>query len=351
MGLTERRRAERLALIDYLVDDRDWVRLSKAVACAPGFDRHPGSPGSLVFDIDGVLLDTHRSFREVIPQTVSFYLDVILTENSGIPPMRAEDVHAYKSVGGFNNDWDVAEAGLILALWWSRQPESACSLPVLAERIAERGGGLEAVRTTLREGVGESVAAGILRDVDRHTLVRIFKEMYVGGSRFREVFGEEPRFYRGVGGMERERPLAEGPLWEAAREHPVGILTGRIPPETRLALERLGIDGAIEPSHVVTDDGRFPTKPDPTGLVYLAGRLTERPLYYFGDNRDDLSTLLGARDRLQATDLHFVYCLSGSTDSESVSWFAEQGASLVAVEVLDALAVLNPINDPSQPGR
>ena len=340
MGLPPRRRKDRIALLELISGELGWNRLSGGAVAVPGFDLSPNGRSSLVFDIDGVLLDTHRSFREVIPRSVNLYLEAVLRQDVEAPLMKSEDVHTYKSVGGFNNDWDVAEAGLIHALWCSRFPESAPSLSDLADRMAERGGGLEAAREILREEVGAREAEGLLRDVDRGTLERIFKELYVGGRRFLEVFGEEPRYFKGTGAMEREVPLAEGPVWDRVRQVPFGILTGRIPPEARLALERLGITDVMDPGLLVTDDGTYPTKPDPTGLLYLAGRLASRPLFYFGDNRDDLSALLGARDRLKDGDLHFVYCLSGSTDEETVRWFAGNGASLMAVEVTDALAAL-----------
>jgi phosphoglycolate phosphatase-like HAD superfamily hydrolase len=338
MGLPTRRRHTRTGLLEQVSAEIGWSLLTEGVAAPPDFA--PGlDGGSLVFDIDGVLLDTHKSFREVIPQSVNFFLEVVLREDSEAPLMRADDVHAYKSAGGFNNDWDVAEAGLIHALWWSRLPETALSLASFTERIGRHGGGLPAARHVLRDGIGDREADRIIADVDRDGLERIFKELYVGGDRFREVFGEEPRFYRGTGGMEREVPLAEGPLWQRATGRPFGILTGRIPAEARLAVERLGIDGVLSPARLVTDDGTFPTKPDPAGLMHLAGELPGRPLFYFGDNRDDLNALVAARGRLDA-DMHFVYCLSGSTDAETVRWFAEHGTTLMAVEVTDALAVL-----------
>ncbi len=340
MGLTPQRRAERFELLSALVEDSDWRRLGEGTAAAPGFDPSANGVGSLVFDIDGVLLDVHSSFREVIPQSVNFYLDVILHEDGRAPLMRAEDVHTWKMAGGFNNDWDVAEAGLLLSLWWSRHPESAPPLTRFGELVAARGGGLAAARAVLLETAGEKTAEALLRDIDREGLERIFKEMYVGGARFREVFGEEPRFYKGVGGMERERPLAEGPAWAAARRHPLGILTGRILPEARLAAEQLDLEGIIDTPRLVTDDGRFPPKPDPAGLVHLTAELPERPLYYFGDNRDDLTALRGARSVTGDEGLHFVYCLSGSTDADTLAWFARSGAVLAAVELTDALEAL-----------
>jgi len=340
MGLPTRRRQALTGLLESMSSDLGWLLLTEGVAASNDLEPDGHGRRSLVFDIDGVLLDTHRSFREVIPQTVNFFLGVILRKDTDAPLMRAEDVHAYKSAGGFNNDWDVSEAGLIHALWWSRHPETALSLASFTDRIARHGGGLEAARQVLRETAGDREADRLLHDVDRDGLERIFKELYVGGKRFREVFGEEPRFFKGAGGMEREVPLVQGPLWDRVQASPFGILTGRIPAEARLALDQLGISEVIDPACLVTDDGVFPTKPDPAGLIHLAAQLPERPLFYFGDNRDDLSALCRARDRLGDPGLHFVYSLSGSTNEETIRWFAANGTSLIAVEVTDALAVL-----------
>jgi HAD superfamily phosphatase len=339
MGMSIPRRLERLAHLERLVIERGWIRPAEGVVCAPGQESLLRYPCGLVFDIDGVLIDTHRSFREVIPQSVNFYLEVILQEDGRAPLMRAEDVHAWKMAGGFNNDWDVAEAGLLYSLWWSRWPESAPSLLDLSQQLARRGGGLGALRETLMERASPDLEQ-LAHDVDRGTLERIFKELYIGGARFREVFGEEPRFYRGIGGMTRERPLVGGSSWVIARGWPIGIFTGRVPPEARLALQRTGLADRLPLERVVTDDGRFPPKPDPGGLLHLARQIPDRPLFYFGDNRDDLTALLEARHTSGDKDLHFIYCLSGSTDRDAVDWFVDRGTRLVAVEVPDALEVM-----------
>ncbi|MFO7767365.1 MAG: hypothetical protein R6W82_00150 [bacterium] len=340
MGLSQRRRKQMLRILEQTEERTGWPRPAPGLLAAPGREDLTGVPGGLVFDIDGVLIDTHKSFREVIPQAVNFYLEVILAEDGTAPLMRAEDVEAYKRAGGFNNDWDVAEAGLIFSLWWGRHPETAPPLERFSEAMAAAGGGPEAARQVLRvRGEGDT-AREVLEDVDRTTLERIFKELYVGGARFREVFGEEPRFYRGTGGMERERPLVGGARWEEARRGPLGILTGRIPQEARLALEMLGIEEGTDGERIVTDDGTFPPKPAPEGLMHIVETMPGRPVYYFGDNRDDLTALVRTREDLGDGGLRFVYCLSGGGDPDSAVWAAEEGADLLAVEVMDVLELL-----------
>src|SRR3972149_4411584 len=70
----------------------------------------------LIFDMDGVLIDVSRSYRRTIQRTIQIYLETCL----GFPKNRRswitnEEISLFKSVGGFNNDWDLT-SGLLLYL-------------------------------------------------------------------------------------------------------------------------------------------------------------------------------------------------------------------------------------------
>jgi HAD superfamily phosphatase len=54
------------------------------------------SPGVLVFDMDGVLVDVRESYRETIVQTVEHFSGRRITRDL---------IQNYKSQGGWNNDW------------------------------------------------------------------------------------------------------------------------------------------------------------------------------------------------------------------------------------------------------
>jgi len=335
-------RAEKITLIDEIVSDAGWDRLSEGVAARPGFDPRVETPGSLVFDVDGVLIDTHHSFREVIPRAVNYYLESILGLIGSVRRMQIDDGETIKKAGGFNDDWDVSEAGLILALWHYYSPWTAPTLETLTRDAAAAGGGLGAVKDLVRIRLGDAGAREIMENVDRDLLVRICREFYMGESIFREIFGKDLQYHQGEGGMSRERPLVTGEIWEAARRLPWGIFTGRIPEEMKLAAELLGLPERPGSETVICDDGRFPGKPDPAGLEHLARHLGARPLCYFGDNRDDLTALLNARERSGDVDLHFICCLTPASDRESVDWFAASGAAMIAVGLEDALRILIP---------
>ncbi|MFA6065353.1 MAG: TIGR01548 family HAD-type hydrolase [archaeon] len=56
---------------------------------------------SVIFDIDGVLVDVSQSYRQAIQKTVEDF--------TGFYPT-PEEIQKYKERGGLNNDWDLSEA-------------------------------------------------------------------------------------------------------------------------------------------------------------------------------------------------------------------------------------------------
>src|SRR4030042_900846 len=70
----------------------------------------------LIFDMDGVLIDVSRSYRNTIQRTIQIYIENCLgfERNSG-DRVTDEEISLFKSTGGFNNDWDLT-SGLLLYL-------------------------------------------------------------------------------------------------------------------------------------------------------------------------------------------------------------------------------------------
>jgi HAD superfamily phosphatase len=54
---------------------------------------------TLVFDMDGVLVDVTESYREAIAQTVQHFTGARITN---------EEIQAYKNSGGWNDDWQLS---------------------------------------------------------------------------------------------------------------------------------------------------------------------------------------------------------------------------------------------------
>src|SRR5215472_14812567 len=123
----------------------------------PGVRRPPHLDAAL-FDVDGVLIDTRRSYR----LAVAHGAEHIVREVNGLRQapslmVRAEDVAQFKLAGGFNSDWDATQ--LFAALWtarlreWKGQPEAEVPIQdwALQASVAarEQRGGLDWLKATV----------------------------------------------------------------------------------------------------------------------------------------------------------------------------------------------------------
>ena len=63
----------------------------------------------IVFDMDGVLIDVSRSYRDTVRQTARlFFKDAPSSEKLPQPLFPLADLAAVKQSGGLNNDWDLS---------------------------------------------------------------------------------------------------------------------------------------------------------------------------------------------------------------------------------------------------
>jgi len=77
----------------------------------------------LIFDMDGVLIDVSKSYRKTIQRTIKIYLETCFGfERSSGGWITDEEISLFKSVGGFNNDWDLTSGFLLYLLSVSDSP-------------------------------------------------------------------------------------------------------------------------------------------------------------------------------------------------------------------------------------
>ena len=72
--------------------------------------------GAIIFDCDGVLIDSRNSYTKAIGKTVAYILSQLTLQK--IPPdvVPTRLVYALRRSGGFNNDWDTTHAILLQTL-------------------------------------------------------------------------------------------------------------------------------------------------------------------------------------------------------------------------------------------
>ena len=236
---------------------------------------------AVIFDVDGVLVDTSRSFTAAVVDAVSAH--------TSSESFTAEEAGQLKAIRGFNNDWHVAIAGAAWVRYQSPMPFAD-----FAGSIEQHGGGLPGLKSL----VGEYLTAEF-----EARLTHLAQEAYGGATACRRLYGFEPVTIRQPGRWLEEVPLL-APERAAQIISRAGIVTGRSAAEMALAFELL--EWRLPDDQVaVSDDPAF-DKPNPAKLAAILQRLGSRKAILAGDSRDDLELVNNARQKGLAVDFAFI---------------------------------------------
>lgn len=339
----------------------------------------------LVFDMDGVLVDVSKSYRETIKRTVALYLKRALGLKGDAGPLVSDaDIVAFKEIGGMNNDWDVT-TGLLyyfVTLLEGQEPGIPHVMESMDEVIsflrknrarirggigeivrrkdipgfqqqARRGGaGLEAVRKALNSKKTRFIfGAGDLKG--GNVVKRIFQEVYLG-PHFRSIHGLSPLFYSGKGLFESERLLVKKEsLSILSHRVRMGIASGRPRAEALLGLRNFDIEHYFrrlvtledcegEQERILRLEGKRVnlSKPNPFAIIRAVRELSQGKARcaYVGDIPDDIEAANRAKREI---DIVSVGCLAPYRDKEKArKSFMEMKADLIIDGVDDLVGLM-----------
>lgn len=192
---------------------------------------------TLIFDMDGVLVDVTDSYRETIARTVEHFTGSAISR---------DEIQDYKNQGGWNDDWQ------------------------LSHHIIAR--------------------AGI--DVNFETVKSHFQRLFLGDEG--GACGGAPVSGAGLGLILRERWVARPGLFERlGSRFRFAIFTGRPRADADLTLSRFAPDTVFDPIVGMYDIPNL--KPAPDGLLFIAQAHPESDLFYIGDAVDDARAARAAR--------------------------------------------------------
>jgi phosphoglycolate phosphatase-like HAD superfamily hydrolase len=339
----------------------------------------------LIFDLDGVLIDVSKSYRETIKRTVALYLKRALGIRGDVGSLVADDdIVAFKEIGGLNNDWHVT-TGLLcyfVTLLEGEEPGDCHTINSMDEVISFlkenrnriRGGmgeivekkditgfrqrarrlgtGLEAIKKALNSGKTRFIFGSGDLKVD-NVVNRIFQEVYLG-SHFRTIHGVPARFYSGRGLFERERLMVKREsLSILSKRVKMGIASGRPKAEAILGLRNFRIDRYFrslvtledcdaEQERIFKFEGKRVNlfKPNPFSIIKAVRVINSGKVKcaYVGDLPDDIEAANRAKREI---DIMSVGCLGPYGDKERArKGFLEMGADLIINGVDDLVGLI-----------
>lgn len=281
----------------------------------------------LVFDIDGVLIDASRSYPLAVEAAADWYCRTQL--GLAASPVRADQLPLWKAAGGFNDDWQLAQ-GVCLYSAWQRSQARPPDLEGFCREVAQRGGGLDAVRSLCGEP----------RPWRPEWVTQVCAERYGGDEACEDLFGVRPRFTHGPGFWRLEAPLVDAAALEPWRGR-LGLYTGRNDGETRLGLRTARLEGLFPVARQQTSSGAW-RKPHPGGLRVLLAQAGAACGLFAGDMPDDLLTARRYRAESGAGQppIVFVGILGGAPGAAAAERFAAGGAEWMADGANDLLAAM-----------
>jgi HAD superfamily hydrolase (TIGR01548 family) len=248
-------------------------------------------PEIVVFDIDGVLIDTNLSFRVAVSRTIQYYMTKVLNyEDNGLLIL-PEEVQLFKLAGGYNDDWVLSQSAIMFFFYKALVSGYKDtyhirlvppSLEEFTKSISYYDEGIRKVRDYI-EKRDRLILPKIEGFVRSDLVISIFQEMYAGKKYLKRLYGRDPEIGIEEGVCEKEEIILDKNL--LVRDIYYGIYTGRTDKETELALERLDIQ--IPKEVTITADSGI-KKPDPRGLEIIRSFYEKESLAFIGDSMDDV---------------------------------------------------------------
>lgn len=236
---------------------------------------------SLIFDVDGVLIDVSDSYFSVIRTAIQWAWSFTPGHRADAEAFTPDHYRTTKRHPAFNDDYDIAWAFL-------------CASLARGERNLSRGAlSREDWRQHLALFRGTDPVSWVRNTfgekIDRSEIRQLCEELYLGEKMCREILGRTPRLPDLPGLWRTEKPLITR-NWKAIAL-PCGIYTGRPWPEMQLALQVLGWEDFPRDRIIVPEDGC--AKPSPEGIRILCERMERDTPLFLGDTESDRQALQG----------------------------------------------------------
>lgn len=348
-----------------------------------------GNVDAVVFDCDGVLVDTRGSYDATIVKVTS----TMVSELAGVrlPYERSlpELILRLRRTGGFNNDWDTTYAltlfsvlsleekrmrGIGNASIWKNEG-------VRTQSKNEVGRTLNRLRHMIDEfcsspsGMGYSainqfiegrkilrpfkVAVKHVRDSlgypgspPRSFMATLFDETYCGPELFKEMYGFPARYYLGKGMIERERVLISREILEKLKEvlggKKIAMATGRPFVATKYSLRHLMTYFDRRASTYIGDADVYTElaaeyekyrKPRGESLIRAREEFATKGMLYVGDSVEDQMMVEDAKRKYDGI-LFAAVSGTAPNEEEQVRYFTERGADVVMRSVEQVPLVL-----------
>ena len=256
-----------------------------------------------LFDVDGVLVDTRKSYNIAISKTVDFVIKYVTGRSNLNGLVNQEIILKFRSTGGFNNDTDTSYAISLAALTNPYKKNNVNKMRKFISYIASNANedGIISAERFLASLSSSSFNNDTIRKlkellaypgpVGKSIVTTVFDEIFYGQELFKKRHGFEPKYYFGKPLIEKDKLVATRSTINAISDifnGNIAIVSGR----SKLAAEySLGSIFNIfnqNASVFLEDENREYSKPNPYAIKKAMDVMGAKTAIYVGDSIEDL---------------------------------------------------------------
>jgi HAD superfamily phosphatase len=305
----------------------------------------------ILFDVDGVLIDTRLSYNTAIKKTVKYVLAIL----SNIKPIHSVSdsiILRMRSTGGFNNDTDTSYAVILSTL--ASQITKTKELEKLFYDITNNidAGGIISVEKYLSAIYPETLVEKIKHQlgypgpVGRSIVTTVFDEVFYGTELFKQRHGIYPQHDFGEPLIDNDKVVitkATTKFLSKRFNNKIGVVSGR----SKLAFE-YSLRGILstfnkEACIFLEDESRKYAKPNPYGIKKAMKLMLAKCAIFVGDSVEDMIMVRKAKEEM-GLEIEFLGVYGSSAKPmETRKLLKQNGAAIVIRSVNQMPNILNKV--------
>jgi phosphoglycolate phosphatase-like HAD superfamily hydrolase len=309
-------------------------------------------PESIIFDVDGVLIDVRRSYNLAIKNTVTFILNKINPLLCFDSFVTDKIIAQLRQTGGFNNDVDTCYAILLTVLCNNQSAinEARAFVSYMTQNL--KGLGIRFVEEFLTSRFSTHPVKkykNLLNypgSVGNSLLTTVFDEIFYGPQLFLMQHNIEPRYYFGEPLIDNDRMIIRKETMKKLSiifDGRISIVTGRSRLAAEYSLESLYEYICSNACVFLDDESRKYAKPNPYALRRATEMLSTKSTIYVGDSMEDL--LMAKKAEEYNIKTTFIGAYDYSLDpSKTIHQLTMNGADAIIKSVNQLPNMLNNAN-------
>ena len=325
----------------------------------------------IVFDMDGVIVDVSKSYRNAVRQTARLFFKGADSWKSLPDPLFSHaDLSRVKQSGGLNNDWDLTF--LIINLLFTLVKRSSeytdsdpwttykktlqnCDVANLARFLNTEKNPVSTLLEKKGRISNDFIAGLYTGDVGSGNIIKqIFQEIYLGKELFESTYSIRSRVYHEKGFINKETLLIDKSIFESlSRNNILAIATGRPQIEADYPLELfdlkkffsliLTLDDCLKEEQKIFEQEQKKvslSKPNPYMLdaIEAAHKNKVSKYYYIGDMPDDMM----AASRSRAGFIGIGVLISSSEKNRLKKDLENAGADYIIEDFDELVKIVEP---------